>query len=91
MPNALAEAMVSGLVCASSNCRTGPKDMIGHGYNGYLFPAGDAEAYAEGIKAILNMDVQECADMGAAARKTMLEMCSEENTLARLKALVEKD
>ena len=91
MPNALAEAMVSGLVCVSTNCRTGPKDMIEHGKNGYLIPVGDIDAYAEGIKTVLKMDVCECARMGAAARERMLEMCSVENTLARLKTLVEAE
>lgn len=91
MPNALAEAMVTGLVCISTKCRTGPKDMIDHAQNGYLIPVGNPEAYAEGIKAILAMSPQECAQMGAAAREKMLEMCSEEKTLVRLKALVEGD
>ena len=85
------EAMVTGLVCISTKCRTGPKDMIDHGQNGYLIPVGNPEAYAEGIRAVLAMSSQECARMGAAAREKMLEMCSEEKTLARLKALVEDD
>jgi glycosyltransferase involved in cell wall biosynthesis len=31
MPNALLEAMATGLVCISTDCRTGPKDMIDNG------------------------------------------------------------
>ena len=91
MPNALAEAMVIGLVCVSTNCRTGPKDMIENGKSGLLVPAGDVSAFADGIRAVLDMDKSECAAMGAAAREKILAMCSEENTLARLKALVEVD
>lgn len=91
MPNALAEAMATGLVCISTNCRTGPKDMIDHGQNGRLVSVSDVDAYAEEIKTVLKMDVHECVQMGAAAREKMLEMCSDENTLAQLKVLVETD
>lgn len=91
MPNALAEAMVTGLVCISTNCRTGPKDMIEHGYSGFLVPVNDADAYAEGIRTVLQMDRNECIRMGAAAREKMLEICSEDKTLERLKLLVESD
>lgn len=91
MPNALAEAMATGLVCVSTNCRTGPKDMITHGRTGYLVPVGNVASYAEGIRNVLAMDIQECVQMSEAARNRMLEMCSEENTLSRLKALIEAE
>ena len=89
MPNALAEAMATGLVCVSTNCRTGPKDMIEQGCSGYLASVGDNDAFTEVIKTVLEMEVHECADMGSAARARILDLCSEENTLARFIALVE--
>ena len=89
MPNALAEAMASGLVCLSTDCKTGPKDMIQSGVNGFLAKTGDMASFAEGIEKILQMDTQHKAAMGNLARKTILEMCSEENTLARLKGEIE--
>ena len=88
MPNALAEAMASGLVCLSTDCKTGPKDMIDPGINGYLAITGDIESFAQGIRRIIQMDPQQCAVMGAAAREKILGMCSEENTLTRLKQLI---
>ena len=91
MPNALAEAMAVGLVCLSTDCRTGPKDMIDHGKNGLLAKTGDVQSFAGEIKAILQMDQQQCATMGMAAREKILEMCSAENTLARLKGLIESE
>lgn len=89
MPNALAEAMSAGLVCLSTDCKTGPKDMICSGTNGILAKTGDAASYADGIVSILNMDQQKRAEMGRLARESILEMCSEENTLARLNGLIE--
>lgn len=43
-PNALAEAMVSGLPCVSYDCPTGPSDIIVDGENGLLLPLGDEAA-----------------------------------------------
>ncbi len=91
MPNALAEAMASGLVCLSTDCKTGPKDMIDHGINGYLAATGDARSFAEGIQTIMEMDSEQCMIMGKAAKEKILEMCSEENTLVRLKRLIESE
>jgi glycosyltransferase involved in cell wall biosynthesis len=89
MPNALAEAMAAGLVCLSTNCRTGPKDMITSGINGILAEVGDETSFAQGIQTILEMDQNQRAAMGQQARASILEMCSEENTLARLRRLIE--
>lgn len=89
MPNALAEAMTTGLVCLSTDCKTGPKDMIDHGINGYLAETGNEESFEEGIRKIMQMDLAQCTAMGAAAREKILAMCSEENTLVRLNQLIE--
>ena len=91
MPNALAEAMAAGLVCLSTDCRTGPKDMIDDGKNGYLAQTGDVSSFAAGIETILQMNPQQRAAMGMAAREKILEMCSEENTLTRLNQLIESE
>ena len=89
MPNALAEAMATGLVCMSTDCKTGPKDMIDSGKNGYLAKTGDVASFVQGIETIIAMDQRQCAEMGRLARETILDMCSEENTLVRLKQLIE--
>lgn len=91
MPNALAEAMACGLVCLSTDCKTGPKDMIDPGVNGFLAKTGDSDSFAEEIQKILRMNWQQCAEMGAAAREKILNMCSEKNTLERLRCLVETE
>lgn len=89
MPNALAEAMAVGLICLSTDCKTGPKDMINSGVNGFLAKTGDEQSFANGIQAILRMNSEQRIAMGAAAREKILNMCSEENTLARLNQLIE--
>ena len=91
MPNALAEAMTTGLVCLSTDCKTGPKDMIDHGVNGYLAMTGSVDSFAEQIQRIVQMDREQCVAMGAAAKNNILNMCSRENTLERLKKLIEED
>ena len=90
MPNALAEAMASGLICLSTDCKTGPKDMIDHKQNGLLAKTGDTRSFAEGIEFISQMDQQQCAAMGMEARAKILDMCSKENTLARLNRLIKE-
>lgn len=56
-PNALAEAMVSGLPCVSYDCPTGPAELIDHGENGLLVPLGDVA----GLTQCLNRLAQERA------------------------------
>jgi GalNAc-alpha-(1->4)-GalNAc-alpha-(1->3)-diNAcBac-PP-undecaprenol alpha-1,4-N-acetyl-D-galactosaminyltransferase len=54
MPNALLEAMASGLDCISTDCKFGPSDLIEEGSNGWLVPVGDSEAIANRVEWIVN-------------------------------------
>ena len=49
MPNSLMEAMAIGMPCVSTNCQTGPSDLICHGKNGFLVPVGDTIAMSQRI------------------------------------------
>ena len=73
MPNALMEAMAVGLPCISTDCDTGPSDLITDGENGYLIPVGDAEALAEKMVRIIEMTPDERMSIARAARKNMKE------------------
>ena len=88
MPNALAEAMASRLVCISTDCKTGPRDLIDHGQNGYLVPVGDAKAMAEAIQKVYNMSKQDRISIGDQARKKIMTYCSKENSITKLCVLL---
>ena len=90
MPNALAEAMATGLVCISTDCRTGPRDLIKDGETGFLIPVGDVDAMAKKIVDISNMNSESVALMGRAAREFVTDFCGRENSLAKLIEAIEK-
>ncbi len=78
MPNSLMEAMAIGLPCISTNCPTGPKDLITDNENGYLVPVGDSEALASRLLDIIEMTPEQRKAMGEKARKTMIEQFNSE-------------
>ena len=90
MPNALLEAMVVGLPCISTDCRTGPKDMIDDGVNGYLVKTGDAESISRAIVKIAQMSDTEAEKMGSAAREKIIDICGTEKSLKRLVEVIEE-
>ena len=49
-PNALIEAMSVPLACVSSDCVAGPREIINHGENGFLFETGNSD----GLSVILD-------------------------------------
>lgn len=53
MPNVLLEAMSLGLCCISTDCETGPREIIDSGNNGWLVPVADAPALAEALHVLM--------------------------------------
>lgn len=51
-PNALAEALVSGLPCVSYDCPTGPSDLIINGESGLLIPVGEVAAMTAALNRL---------------------------------------
>lgn len=47
MPMALIEAVSYGIPCISSNCQSGPSDIILHGQNGYLYEPLNIDSFVE--------------------------------------------
>lgn len=55
-PNVLCEGLYAGLACVSSDCISGPKELITDGVNGFLFPVGDAEALSDKLTLMLSSE-----------------------------------
>lgn len=84
LPNALMEAMASRLICISTDCKTGPRDLINEGVSGYMVPVGDSKALTEVIINVINMSYEERVAMANAARNRIMTYCSEESSLNKL-------
>ncbi len=90
MPNALAEAMATGLVCISTDCRTGPKDMIRDGATGFLASTGSMESFSESICRAVQLSADQAGRIGRAAMEFILDYCGETNSKEKLAALIQK-
>ncbi len=72
LPNALLEAMASGLACVASRLPGVTDAVIQDGINGWLVPPEDPVALADALRAALEDPVRATA-VGARARKTVAE------------------
>lgn len=71
MPNSLMEAMALGLPCISTDCSTGPSDLIEDGVNGRLIPVADEKALIKSMKSMIE-NAEVSIKMGKRARETIL-------------------
>ncbi|BBC24304.1 glycosyltransferase [Pseudanabaena sp. ABRG5-3] len=53
LPTVLIEAMALGIPVVSTNCESGPSEILAEGKYGYLTPVGDSKALAESILQVL--------------------------------------
>lgn len=70
MPNALMEAMAAGLPCVSTDCPTGPSELIINGDNGILIGINNKIQLRDAIKTLINDEDMACL-MGNKARCTI--------------------
>jgi glycosyltransferase involved in cell wall biosynthesis len=54
MPNVLVEAMMCGCTPVSTDCATGPRELLQDGRYGYLVPVGDSSAMAGAIEKAID-------------------------------------
>lgn len=50
----LLEAISRGLPCISSDCESGPTDIVAEGKNGWLYPVADVEQLAERMQRVID-------------------------------------
>ncbi|MGM9868305.1 MAG: glycosyltransferase [Sodaliphilus sp.] len=72
LPMVILEAMECGLPVVSCDCRYGPRDIIVDGYNGWLTPVGDENAFAEKLCAMIENESLR-REMGKHAKETVQE------------------
>lgn len=87
-PNALLEAMACGLPVVAFACPSGPAEIVAHGRDGLLVPAGDVARLAAALARLMG-DAAERARMGARAREIATTLAPERVLLA-WNALLEK-
>ncbi len=75
-PMVLLEAMAAGLPCVSFDCRTGPREILHDGEDGYLVPVGDTARFAERLAELMD-GTERRRRMGEAARTNVLRFSPE--------------
>jgi glycosyltransferase involved in cell wall biosynthesis len=88
MPNALLEAMASGLPVIAT-CIAGNEELVVEGETGYLVPAEDIELLQAALKKILS-DSTTRQQMGIAARQRVEENYNWESTAQQYALYLEK-
>lgn len=83
MPNALIEAMACGLPCISTDCPTGPSDLIEDGKNGLLVPMNDVNAMSNAIQKMYSKRGK-AIEMGRKARETIRQKCDADAIAKRM-------
>ncbi|MEC5320928.1 lipopolysaccharide 1,6-galactosyltransferase [Brenneria populi subsp. brevivirga] len=63
LPMTLLEAMSYGVYCVSSDCPSGPGDIIKNDINGKLYPPGETAALKSILQRIVNQEALPSADM----------------------------
>ena len=89
MPNALVEAMIAGTPVVSSDCESGPREILADGEHGCLVPPADPLALADAMEdALQNRQVWVARTAGA--RRFVAETFSIEAGMDRIETLLEE-
>lgn len=71
LPNTLIESLACGTPSISTDCKSGPKDILDNGKYGLLVPIGDVAAMANAIKQTLNSPIDKVTLKKRGARYTL--------------------
>lgn len=72
LPNSLMEAMGTGLPCISTDCPTGPSDLIEEGVTGFLVPVGEKSELTKKIRKLIEMNKEDRRSIGQSARSYII-------------------
>jgi glycosyltransferase involved in cell wall biosynthesis len=90
MPNALGEAMARGCVPVVTDIRSGVRELVRDGENGYVVPVGGVEQFAARL-AVLHGNPELRADMSSKAREAVIAGgFGVESMVERYRSLFEK-
>ena len=89
MPNTLMEAMAVGLPCISTDCPTGPSDIIQNEVNGLLIPVNGNTELQEAVKKLMDQP-QKAAEMGVRAKESIKQKYSKDVICRLLIKICEK-
>ena len=68
LPNALIEAQALGVPAISTDCPTGPREIVEEGVTGLLVPVRDAHALSAAVSKLLeNVDLRQSMSVAAIA------------------------
>lgn len=87
-PNALTEAMYFGLPCISTNCPTGPSELIENGENGFLIDIDDSESLSKKLEKLIR-DEKLRRILGSKAEKSVAYL-NEEQVVSKWDKLISK-
>jgi glycosyltransferase involved in cell wall biosynthesis len=87
MPNVLLEAMVCQTPVISSDCESGPAEILENGRLGILVPINDAVALQNAIADVRNNSVA-AADRAEAAEKTLAARWTIQAATVRLQGIL---
>lgn len=87
-PNVLCEALYAGDLCISSDCVSGPAELIRHGENGWLFPVGDQEQLTRLLDKLMSSG-QELEEVRSRAAESVKHLYLEKN-ITRWEALIQE-
>jgi colanic acid/amylovoran biosynthesis glycosyltransferase len=86
LPVAVMEAMAMGRPVLTTSI-AGIPELVRHGKDGWLFPAGDVDAVKGALLEVLSASPERLSEMGQAARQRVLERHSVDDSARQLRSL----